>query len=431
MKTKKSPAKRARSLTAHTKRVHRRPLHKKVLLHPITAFLLLCTGVLALGSTFRGQAVSYDVTATVPAAVITSPAVVTSPSDKQRVSVKPATVKGSCPPQSYVKLYRNSQFSGASVCEAGQFSVQTDLEAGPNVLSPRVFNVTDQEGPAPVDSTVYYDVPVPVTPPSSPPTTLKVSNLDAVTYTSNGIQVVDSSPTVSGLAPPFSSVVVTFYSDPSVCRTKADAAGVWRCTLPSVLPPGIHHVVITATTPSGKKLSFPTFQVEVTKYAEPFLLTSDFKYQAKRNGQSCSWELGISGGTAPYAIAVDWGDGQASQYVRADKAGFTIEHTYSVRTLTEKNYVVLVSATDQHGATTILQLTAVIKGSAVSVSASGTGFSAVLGGVQRWLWVVWPVYIAVLLMALSFWIGEREAYQRFLVRRRMAHAKASGRGKGR
>jgi hypothetical protein len=417
MKTKRGSAvKRTRKTMAQRSKRTARPVHKRVLLHPITAFLLLCVGVLVAGSTFRGRAVSYDVTATVPAPALASAAIIRGLSHEQRVANKAVAVGGECPSASYVKLYRNGAFSGASVCGSGQFVIQTELTEGANELKARAYNYTDQEGPTSPAITVYYDRPVVVVPPASPPTNLHISNLDNGTYRQGAIQEIADNPTVSGLAPPFSDITVTFYSVPSVCKTKANAAGVWSCTLPYALEPGLHHVVITAVTPGGKKLTFPTFQVAVPR-VEPLAITSDYRYQTRRSGQMAHWELGLSGGNAPYSLMIDWGDGQSSQLARPDKAAFTISHAYDIQNLSEKEYVVLVRATDARDATAGLQLSVVVKAAAVPVS-SGQGVASLLDSVQRWLWVVWPVYIAVLLMALSFWIGEREAYQRFIARKR-------------
>lgn len=425
MKTKKtSAAKRARSTVSRRKAVGRRPIHKRVLLHPFTVFMLLCVGVLVAGSTFRGQAVSYDVTATVPAPILTEAAIITDPVANQHVTTDQIVVVGTCPPLSYVKLYRNDLFGGVATCTGGQFSIQTSLLAGANNLQARVLNLTDSEGPSSSAITVYYDVPVVVEPPAAipvstaVPTALQVANLDTAGYESGIVEEVGANPTVSGYAPPFSDVTVTFYSEPSVCKTKADAKGVWRCTLAKSLPPGIHHVVVVATTTTGKKLTFPTFQVAVIKYAEPFVLTSDYKYKARQQGQEVAWTIGVSGGTEPFDLVVDWGDGSNSHLVRPDRSTFDITHTYQNRTFTDTDYDIIINATDARGATTVLQLSTVIQGIAEPAVGNRSGFEAVSNMVRQWLWVVWPVYVAVVLMALSFWIGERDAYQRFIARRR-------------
>lgn len=411
MKTKKSSAaKRARSIASHKRQ---RPLHKRVLLHPFSAFVLLCVGVLAIGSTWTGWAESYDVTATVSAPAATQPAVIAKPTNGQHVTTQPIDIQGTCPAQSYVKLYRDESFSGTAVCAGGHFGIKTSLSIGANQLLARVFNLTDQEGPDSTLITIYYDLLVSVRPPASLPTSLQISE-----YSQGAVRELGSHPTISGLAPPFSDVTVTFYSVPSVCKTKADARGVWSCTLPNALPPGLHHVEIVAVTPAGKKLTFPTFQIVVRQDAPALTMTSDYKYQAYRQGQSASWKLALAGGRAPYQVVVDWGDGSTSRLARQDQAEFTISHTYQSPEVSDEQYAVVVTAKDASGTTTVLQLSAAIKSTALAASGQRSLWLGFVASVQQWLWVVWPVYIAVVLMALSFWIGEREAYQRFMARKR-------------
>lgn len=417
MKTKTGkPAKRAkRPAVTHKKSVRRRPVHKKLLLHPITAFVLLCVGVLAAGSTFTSWAESYDVTAKVHAPALTEPAVITSPTGGQRFSEKTIDVQGDCPADSYIKLYKDAAFSGVALCADGRFSIQTDLSTGENELQVRVFNLTDDEGPGSSPVKVFYNLPEPSSS-VSVPTSLRVSVVDESGYKSGAVPEVSTHPTITGLAPPFSTITVTFYSEPSVCKTKADARGVWTCTLSKELPAGTHHVEIVAVTPDGRTLTFPKFEISVVPHL-PFRIGSDYSYQAHQENQAFTWEVGISGGTPPYEFVIDWGDGSTERIVRNDRAAFTISHSYGSPVSLQKNYVVLITATDVKKRQATFQLTAAVRGSIVPVSGGTTNnLTTVMEGLRRWVWVVWPVYIGVVLMAVSFWIGEREAYQRFLLR---------------
>jgi hypothetical protein len=411
-KKQNTKAKKARALTSR-----KRPLHRRLVLHPISMFLLLCVGVLVIGASLRGAAATYNVTATVPAPVITQPAVIVQPIDGQHTSSPTLAVSGSCPGNSYVKVYRGGTFAGVSVCAAGSFSIQVTLLPGANELKARVFNLTDQPGPASGAITVYYTVPSETRPPASPPTGLQVSQVDEGNYRRGDIPEVTAIPVIVGFAPPFSFVTVTFYSDPLTCHTQADASGYWSCVAPEALPPGTHHVVIVAVTPSGKRLTLPSFAITVGKQAVSQLsIKTDYSYLALREGQTYTRELSIVGGQAPYTVLVDWGDGDDSQLVRRDGQSFKVEHDYKKPKATDQEYTILIQVSDANGTTTVLQLAAVMRGSAELISSQST-VGWLMDGIHRWLWVVWPAYIIVVLMAISFWIGEREVYSRLSARR--------------
>lgn len=161
MKTKHN----SKIVKSHLKRQHR-PLHKKLLLHPVNILILLCAGVLLIGATFQSHAADLDISATVPAPLPTGPALITSPSDQSHFTDPTLTVIGTCPNDSYVKLYNNDRFSGVSQCNGGTFSIQTSLTLGANLLQAKVFNITDNEGPASSPITVYYNPPVTPQPPA-------------------------------------------------------------------------------------------------------------------------------------------------------------------------------------------------------------------------------------------------------------------------
>jgi hypothetical protein len=141
----------------------RRPDHKKFLLHPATVFLLLCTGVLLFGWTWKASAADYAVRAKVPAVPLTESAEITNPKTGNHFKTKPIGISGTCPYQSYVELFRNGAFSGVTICNQDStfFSLDTDLTAGINVLQAHVFNITDDEGPLGQPVTIYYDPPQP------------------------------------------------------------------------------------------------------------------------------------------------------------------------------------------------------------------------------------------------------------------------------
>jgi hypothetical protein len=288
MKTKKTRLARPGTSVRHHKLkkqiIQRRRLHKRFLLHPITAFGLLCLGVFIVGMTIKVTASSYQVAARVPAAPLTEGSVISSPVDGATVTAVPITVIGTCPTDSYVKLIRNGVFSGVAWCDNGGFSIQTDLSVGENSLVAQDYNITDDAGPA-----------------------------------SGGILIT--------------------YTLPVVGKTGGTTG---------------------SNVPNGS-----------TSNSLPLLITADFSFHAFDLGSKFSWPLQISGGKAPYSV-------------------------------------------------TTLQIAALIRarGAAGFTTKQGTPISSIglITRIQQWLWLIWPAYTVTILMAVSFWLGERQELSLLLKR---------------
>jgi hypothetical protein len=401
--------------------------------------VLLCAGVLIAGTTLRSFAASYSVTATVQAPLPTSAATITSPTASQHVTTNVATVSGTCPAQSYVKLSRNGNVSGVSQCASNSYQIQTSLTSGTNQLAAQVYSLTDSPGPASPSVTVYYDQIVsgiiPTAPPDSTPVTLTVSDVENTGYKTGRSSRTSGNPTVSGYAPPLSMMTVTFHSDPETCITQADATGWWTCTLGATLPAGQHHVDVVAVTTDGQRLVFPTFQITVdgalpnllkpalANAADPLLLRADYHYEVHVGRQAVDLALGVTGGTQPYVVTTDWGDGTTTKLTRADTSPFTVSHTYDTPSGPNKSYTVLVRAADAQGGSSLMQLSVVVKGDGITLLAAGTTFGNFLDGVQHWLWIIMPAYVVVVLMAIGYYLGEREEYRQLaLSKKRLAPA---------
>ncbi len=424
-----------------------RPVHKRILLHPLSVLVILCAGVLISGWTFRTIADSYTVTASVLAPVPPNPATIIYPVDQAHFTSTPVAISGVCSPNTYVELYVNGNFSGMSNCGAGvtSYQISTDLSLGANTLYTRIFNVTNNEGPQSAPITLFYDLPTPPAPvsvrvPSSPPQSISVTSQDTTSYRSGNPAVVSSYPTITGLAPPGSKVTVVFHSNVLTCITYANASGVWSCQLDQALGDGTHTVDISAVTPAGTVLYFPAHYIRVSSNVAPlhhiggplhlFLLNSSYQYQVYSYGQNSSLSLSISGGVSPYAITVSWGDGGQSTIVRENQSTFVATHAYTPPTSALKDYTILVEVVDKTGATTFLQMSAVVRGLQVasvlnscatsapspsytayaqaSTSSCGSSAGSLLSWAKQWLWLIWPTYAVVVLMVFSFWLGERQ-----------------------
>jgi PKD repeat protein len=321
---------------------------------------------------------------------------------------------------------------GVAQCSNGTFQIQTDLLPGANSMQAKVYNVTNDEGPVSQPVTLYYDeVKLQPQTPATTPTNVWIENVGASPYHTGVSTSTSDRPTITGFAPPFSDITVTFHSDPVVCKTQADDKGWWTCTLQQSLPEGTHHVEVWAYSPSGEKIPCPVFSIVVKLglpnllkshgSKPPLLIITDYYFQTHYIGQPFRWNMTFSSGAAPYKLNIDWGDGNQSTVTRTDGSAFPLTHAF----VPSKTYTVFMTVTDANGETAMVQLSAVVKDEPIgpaSITNSGP-IASVLASIKQYLWVVWPVYIAVVLMVMSYWLGEQEMYQRLVKRHVTRHGK--------
>lgn len=139
-------------------------------------------------------------------------------------------------------------------------------------------------------------------------------------------------------------------------------------------------------------------------------LTSPFAKEGANPGSLITWPIIISGGIAPYAVNVDWGDGSPSSLISEPFAGtFKISHIYK----TTGVYSVVVKGTDVKGESAYLELVGVANGAAQSQSKS-TNISATSLKVEV---QYWPALAIFPLILLSFWVGKK--HELFALRRQL------------
>jgi len=217
----------------------------------------------------------------------------------------------------------------------------------------------------------------------------------------NQLQVRDYSQTDVG--GPLSNIVTVQYNPP-VPPKAPDSSG-------------------TGGTPSTTNTSGPNV------YGEPLIFKTNFVYEGHYVDTVTTWQLDIEGGTAPYAISVEWGDGQHSLLSRPKAGTFTVQHTYTKPGSGYRgSYVTKFSASDSDGAQTILQLLAIVNnppsalflnnanghgaaGGSTSGSAGGSGEN-VRSYVLTLMKFIWPTYGVAVLLVISFWLGEQREYLR-------------------
>jgi hypothetical protein len=307
------------------KRIH--PIHKRIALHASSLLIVFSAGFIPLPFGTFAETLSYEVSARVPAEPLTSPALITSPVDGQRFTTNTITVSGTCPDNSYVKVLRGTEVAGIAVCNANTFIMQISIAPGANMLTAKVFNITDDEGPASPPITVYYDVPVQPQNPTQPTTPIRPPQPTTPVPSGNG----------------------------------------------------------------GLAIDVP------------------YKYTIRKPNETWQWQLNVSGGTPPYTITVQWGDGTSGTYTRDAAGTFTITHAYGKADV----YRVLIKAQDATGAMTLLEISAPVK----DPLQANIGLLSLLQTLNPW--IIWPLYAVLLLCVLLFWLYELRRMHRHLQRRKL------------
>lgn len=317
------------------------------------------------------KAETIDVTAKVQSPLPTSPAIITSPSDQQHFTTSSITVLGTCGDGAYVVLYRNSVAAGIGVCNAGAFSIQTELTLGTNQLLAKVFNTTDNEGPQSPPTTVYYDTlqaPGPSPIPSSIEATnlLRITSVDGSPYSLGLSYQVSASPLVRGLAQPGSAITITFA--PGIeCKTTASQRGRWSCTLAAQLSLGSYSVRVRGISPEGLVSSLPAFTVIVSPAVPPnnsspdgqqLILRLPYAYRVYKINEPWSSDLVISGGVPPYALTIEWGDSTMSHTNDISSTAVGLGHTFTQA----GNFQPIIRVTDTAGNSASLQILIIVVG---------------------------------------------------------------------
>ena len=122
---------------------------------------------------------------------------------------------------------------------------------------------------------------------------------------------------------------------------------------------------------------------------------------------------GISGGTKPYALNIDWGDGSNSVISRKSEGPFNIKHKYKKPGGNKGAYTIKVQASDSEERYAYIEFFVVVS-SHSSDAVGGSIYSKTpptLGNLRTWLWWAWPVYSSFFLMAISYKLGEREEFK--------------------
>jgi hypothetical protein len=133
-----------------------------------------------------------------------------------------------------------------------------------------------------------------------------------------------------------------------------------------------------------------------------FTLSSLYALRGANPGEQLNWPININGGTAPYALSVDWGDGKPSTlYSEQFSGNVTIAHAYD----SAGTYIVILKGTDKQGQTAFLQLVSQANGAVTQSTTKTSGASGSVIATTKVLWA--PAALCIPLIFVAFWLGRR------------------------
>ncbi len=130
-------------------------------------------------------------------------------------------------------------------------------------------------------------------------------------------------------------------------------------------------------------------------------VTTNYTRKGANPNDLLTWPVIISGGTSPYAVSVDWGDGSSMDVYSAPTVGeFSVKHKYEKSGI----YRALLKVIDKNGMVAYLQLTAIcngeVKDGAVAGASANTAKPKTI--------VMWqPAIISIPLIVATFWLGKK------------------------
>lgn len=126
-------------------------------------------------------------------------------------------------------------------------------------------------------------------------------------------------------------------------------------------------------------------------------LSSEHARKGANPNETLTWPISIMGGSPPYAVHVDWGDGRTSLKSVLSVGDYNIEHNY----LYSGIYKVVVRAVDTKNNRAILQLVAVSKGVSTAPNAES------ISDKPKEVVLLQPMVIFITFMISTFWLGKR------------------------
>lgn len=128
------------------------------------------------------------------------------------------------------------------------------------------------------------------------------------------------------------------------------------------------------------------------------LINTDAVFRGVFPDQDMPIPIDVIGGTAPYAINIQWGDLTNNVVSRPDNQSFTTSHTYKKA----GTYQIAIQGSDSQGRVAFITVAAIVNGQPAVEPTAATTTSP-----TNRLLLLWPLYTSAVAVLVSFWLGER------------------------
>lgn len=128
------------------------------------------------------------------------------------------------------------------------------------------------------------------------------------------------------------------------------------------------------------------------------LINTDAVFRGVFPEEDMPMPIDIIGGTAPYAISIQWGDLTNSVVSRRDNQSFTLTHKYKKA----GTYQISVQGSDSQGRVAFITVASIVNGQPPVEATAATTTSP-----TNRLLLLWPLYTSAVAVLVSFWLGER------------------------
>jgi hypothetical protein len=330
-----------------------RTIHRRHTSHGALLLVLLLTGVLLFNNlgTLRAFGLQGSGTTTVTVNVSGNPptvgATITYPTTNTTTKSPEIQVTGSCPSDLLVATYNNGVFAGSSVCaQDGTYATTIQLTVGVNILQSQDYDGLNQAGPTTDQVTITREAdPVPIT-------------------TTN----------------PETPIIATQPTD-----IKPDLT-------PPVVPPAPQPTVNPC---------FDTSKTDALNPVQPTIIVNCIK-RSVFTGDTITVPIRVTGGTAPYALWINWGDGTTDLKTVLDTDYHNYQHTYKTAGIIG----VSLKTTDAKGLTSFIQTVVQVNGSTTPGATTSTFTNIANGLGSVWTEAPVPLYVAAVTLVLGFWVGD-------------------------